>query len=579
MACRYPTAAGRLPCGYARIGGCEPRVRAARIGADTGGATDGQPGLPRRRDPDLASLATFALDSQGRVTSWSVTATRLFGHLAGAVTGRDVCDVLMTGPGQRQLVRHALAEVAAGRLWTATVAGGDLGDGRFAIRWEPLTGPGSGALVIAQRAWPQPSPSWLSEAAARIGSTLDLTQTASEVVDAAVPGFADGAAIYGTERLLAADEFTSPRPGHGVAVRRLAARLAGRPEAVTDRLLRPGEVLVYGPDAPHTRAMASGGPVLFDHLDGETVERIGRHPDGQEVTSGYTSFLAMPLIARGAVVGCATFGRAPASPAFAPGDIALAGELASRAAVCIDNARLYHRERRTALALQRGLLPGRPQVPAGLEVAHRYLPVGASVVGGDWHDIVPLTGGRAALIVGDAMGHGPEAAAVMVQLRTAAHTLADLELPPEEVLRRLDRMAAGMAVAPFATCIATVIDPAGSSCVAAQAGHLPPVLVLPGGATRVLDLPPGLPLGLGAESFAASQISLPPGATLALYTDGLVESRTRPIDDGLAALQHALSSVLARAGGTLGGACEMVIQMLREHGEDDITLVLARIRQ
>jgi hypothetical protein len=542
-------------------------------------AGDGQPGLPRRRDPDLASLATFALDSQGRVTSWSVTATRLFGHPASAVTGRDVCDILMTGPGQRQLVRHALAEVAAGRLWTATVAGGDLGDGRFAIRWEPLAGPDSGALVIAQRAWPQPSPSWLSEASARIGSTLDLTQTASEVVDAAVPGFADGAAIYGTERLLAADEFISPRAGHGVAVRRLAARLAGRPEAVTDRLLRPGEVLVYGPDAPHTRAMATGGPVLFDHLDGETAERIGRHPDGQEVTSGYTSFLATPLIARGAVVGCATFGRAPASPAFGPGDIALAGELASRAAVCIDNARLYHRERRTALALQRGLLPGRPRVPAGLEVAHRYLPVGASVVGGDWHDIVPLTGGRAALIVGDAMGHGPEAAAVMVQLRTAAHTLADLELPPGEVLRRLDRMAAGMAVAPFATCIATVIDPAGSSCVAAQAGHLPPVLVLPGGATRVLDLPPGLPLGLGAESFAASQISLPPGATLALYTDGLVESRTRPIDDGLAALQHALSSVLARAGGTLGGACEMVIQMLREHGEDDITLVLARIRQ
>jgi hypothetical protein len=542
-------------------------------------AGDGQPGLPRRRDPDLANLATFALDSQGRVTSWSVTATRLFGHLAVAITGRDVCDVLMTGPGQRQLVRHALAEVAAGRLWTATVAGGDLGDGRFAIRWEPLAGPDSGALVIAQRAWPQPSPSWLSEAAARIGSTLDLTQTASEVVDAAVPGFADGAAIYGTERLLAADEFISPRSGHGVAVRRLAARLAGRPEAVTDRLLRPGEVIVYGPDAPHTRAMATGGPVLFDHLDGETIERIGRHPDGQELTSGYTSFLAMPLIARGAVVGCATFGRVPASPAFGPGDIALAGELASRAAVCIDNARLYHRERRTALALQRGLLPGRPRVPAGLEVAHRYLPVGASVVGGDWHDIVPLTGGRAALIVGDAMGHGPEAAAVMVQLRTAAHTLADLELPPGEVLRRLDRMAAGMAVAPFATCIATVIDPAGSSCVAAQAGHLPPVLVLPGGATRVLDLPPGLPLGLGAESFAASQISLPPGATLALYTDGLVESRTRPIDDGLAALQHALSSVLARPGGTLGGACEMVIQMLREHGEDDITLVLARIRQ
>ena len=534
--------------------------------------------LPRRREPDLADLATFTLDTQGQVTSWSVTATWLFGHPARAMVGHDVCDVLMTGPGQRQLVGHALAEVAAGRVWTATVAGGRLGEGRFALRCEPLAGLGGGAVVIAQRAWPQPSPSWLSKAAARIGSSLDLTQTASEVVDVAVPGFADAAAIYGAERLLAADELSSPRAGHGAVARRLAARLADQTAAVTGSLLRPGEVVVFGEDTPHSRAMATGGPVLFDRLDSETAERIDRRPGGRAIAAGYTSFLAMPLIARGVVVGCATFGRAPASPAFNPGDVTLAGDLASRAAVCIDNARLYHRERRTALALQRALLPGRPRVPAGMEVAHRYLPVGASVVGGDWHDIVPLPGGKAALIVGDAMGHGPEAAAVMVQLRTAAHLLADLELEPGQVLRRLDRMAAGMATAPFATCIATVIDPAGSSCVAAQAGHLPPVLVLPGGATRVLDLPPGLPLGLGAESFEATQISLPPGATIALYTDGLVESRTRSLDDGLAALQDALSSALARPGGTLGGACGMVTQMLRDHGEDDITLVLARIR-
>jgi Stage II sporulation protein E (SpoIIE)/GAF domain len=549
-----------------------------RIPVESQIAGDGKPALPRRREPDLSGLASFALDPRGRVTTWSVTATAVFGHPARAMVGHDVCDVLMTGPGQRQLVRHALAEVAAGRVWTATVAGGYLGEGRFAIRWEPTAGPGSAALVIAQRASPQPGPSWLSEAAARIGSTLDLSQTASEVVDAAVPGFADGAVLYVAERLLAAGEFTSPRAGQAVAVRRLAARLSDQGPAATGRLLRPGEVLVFGADTPSSRAMATGEPVLFDQLDGETAERLGRRPGGLEVASGFTSFLAVPLAARGAVVGCAVFGRTPASPAFSPSEIVLAGELASRAAVCIDNAQMYHRERRTALALQRGLLPGEPDVPAGMEVAHRYLPVGASVVGGDWHDIVPLSGGRAALIVGDAMGHGPEAAAVMVQLRTAAHTLADLELPPEEVLSRLDKMAAGMAAAPFATCIYTVIDPACSSCMAAQAGHLPPVLVLPGGATRVLDLPPGLPLGLGAESFEATRISLPPGATLALYTDGLVESRTRPLDDGLAALRDALSSALARPGGTLGGACETVTRALRQHGEDDITLVLARIR-
>jgi serine phosphatase RsbU (regulator of sigma subunit) len=218
-----------------------------------------------------------------------------------------------------------------------------------------------------------------------------------------------------------------------------------------------------------------------------------------------------------------------------------------------------------------------------MEVAQRYLTVGASVVGGDWHDVVSLPDGRAVLIVGDAMGHGPEAAAVMVQLRTAAHTLADLDLPPGQVLSRLDRMAAemaaGMAAAPFATCIATLIDPVRNSCVVAQAGHLPPVLVLPGGATEVLDLPPGLPLGLGAESFESTEVSLPPGATLALYTDGLVESRSRSLDEGLAAFRTTLAAALAEPGATLGGACESVIQTLRAEGEDDITLVLVRIRR
>jgi len=542
-------------------------------------AGDGKPALPRRREPDLADLAAFTLDPQGRIASWSVTATQLFGHPAHEVAGHDLCDVLMTSPGQRQLVAHALAEVAAGRVWTATVAGGDLGEGRFAIRCEPLAGLDGGALVIIQHVSPQPVPSWLSEATARIGSTLDLTQTAAEFADAAVPGFADAATIYAAERLLAADELSSLRAGRAAVVRRLAVRLAGHEQAVTDSLLPPGEVLAFAADTPHSRVMATSAPVLFDEIVDEIAERIGRRPGGSEIAADYNSFLAMPLVARGVVVGCATFARTLASPAFNLGDIALAGELASRAAVCIDNARLYHRERRTALALQRGLLPGRQRVPPGMEVAHRYLPVGASVVGGDWHDIVGLPDGRSVLIVGDAMGHGPEAAAVMVQLRTAAHMLASVDLPPGEILHRLDEMAAGMAASPFATCIYTVIDPSDGSCVAAQAGHLPPVIVLRGGATRVLELPPGLPLGLGAESFQTTEFSLPPGATLALYTDGLVESRTRPLDSGLAALRGALGAALAGPRATLGSACATVTQMLRQHGEDDITLVLARIRK
>lgn len=205
------------------------------------------------------------------------------------------------------------------------------------------------------------------------------------------------------------------------------------------------------------------------------------------------------------------------------------------------------------------------------------------MVGGDWHDILSLPGGRTALIAGDAMGHGPEAAAVMVQLRTAAHVLAALDLPPEQVLRRLDALAAGLTATPFAaTCTCAVIDAPDSSCVIAQAGHHPPVLVLPGGATRVLDLPSGVPLGLGAqagaEAFETARVSLPPGATIALYTDGLVESRGRPLDHGIAALCDALGSALARPRAALPRACVAVTQKLRQHSEDDITLVLARVR-
>jgi hypothetical protein len=261
--------------------------------------------LPRRHEPDLAGLAAFTLDAAGRVVSWSVTATALFGKPPRAAIGRDVCDVLMTGPGQRELVGRALAEVAAGRVWSATVAGGSLGEGRFAFRWEPMAGSDGAVLAVAQRAWPQHAPSWLSEATARIGSSLDLTETAAEVVGAAVPGFADAAGIYVIERLLAADELASPRAGPGAAVRRLAARLSapveadgtGQVEATAGPPLPPGEVLVLRADSLRAQAMATGQPVLS--------------ANGQQGAAGCTSFLAMPLIARGVRPGAGQPGLQP----------------------------------------------------------------------------------------------------------------------------------------------------------------------------------------------------------------------------------------------------------------------------
>jgi serine phosphatase RsbU (regulator of sigma subunit) len=541
-------------------------------------ASAGLPAPPRPRGPDLAGLATFTVDARGRVASWTPPAARLFGCAAQVIVGLDVCDALMPGRSHSQLLRQGLAQVAAGEVWTAILPMALAGGAAVAIRCEPLAEPGAGALVIAQRDAEQAGQGLLSEAATRIGTSLDLTQTAREAVEVTVPGFADGASILVPERMLAADEFAARPDAREVVMRRLVTCVAGQNPVDTDRLLRPGEVVVFGEDSPSFQAMRAGEAVPFRQLPATSAERLGRLPGGRAMAVGYAAFLAVPLIARGAVVGCVVFARAPGRPDFARTDIELAGQLAARAALCIDNARMYHRERRVALALQRGLLPGAPEIPPALEVAQRYLPVGASVIGGDWHDIVSLPGGKAALIVGDAMGHGPEAAAVMVQLRTAAHTLADLDLGPEEVLRRLDRLAAGMTVAAFATCICAVIDPADGSCVIAKAGHLPPVLVLADGSTRVLDLPAGLPLGLGVESFEAQTVSLPPGATLALYTDGLVETRSQPLDAGTSAMRESLGRAMAEPGAALAGACDLVAQSLQAQREDDITLVLARIR-
>ncbi len=536
----------------------------------------GDDGPIRAADP--AGVAAFTLDSSGAVASWSVTAEQLFGLGADEAAGRDIWPVLLARAEHQDRIRRGLAEVAAGRPWSGSVTlTPDSGGGQLAVTCEPLAGPGNGILVIAQRVAP-PRPDLLREAVIRVGTTLDLTRTAREVTEVVVPQFADAAAVFVLERLLTAEDPMLDEASSSALVRRLAARLAGQPAAVTDSLLRPGEAFLFGDGSPSYRAMISGTPVVTGFLDRETADRLARRPGGREPDAKYTSFLSVPLVARGTVLGCVTFARVVGGDGFTEADTVVAAELAAHAAVCIDNARLYHRERRVAFVLQQGLVPEEPRVPEGLEVAARYLPVGTSMVGGDWHDIVALPGGRTAVIVGDAMGHGPEAAAVMVQLRTAAHALADLELAPEEVLRRLDRMAAAMSGTPYATCLYAVLDPDSSSCLVAKAGHPPPVLALPDGRTELPELPAGLPLGLAAGSFDTVRIDLPPGAVLALYTDGLVESRTRPLEDGLSALRDVLGTALAKPGASLDGACEEVIQALRQRGEDDLTLLLARIR-
>jgi serine phosphatase RsbU (regulator of sigma subunit) len=419
----------------------------------------------------------------------------------------------------------------------------------------------------------------LEAATAHLGSSLDLAGTAAEVVDAAVPGFADAAIVYATERLLAADE-PPPEKGRNTILRRLAGRFEGFDAKMNESVLPIGEVVMFEPGTPGAKVMEMGRPLIYARHEDQPIPRPSARHGGDEGIVLYKSFLAMPLIARGRVLGCMRLCRAGSRPGFTDKDIELAAPLLDRAALCIDNARLYDSARRTSIALQRALMPpALVDIPSALEVASRYRPAGTHVIGGDWHDLVALPGNCAALIVGDAMGHGPEAAAAMVQLRTAAHALAAVEIKPAKILCELDRMTESIEAAPFATCLVMLVDTVSGSCTAARAGHLPPMIATPGGESKALNLPAGLQLGVGAASYKEARFDLPPGATLAVYTDGLVENRACPIDEGMAMLCDELDRNLPTADSPLDQACEELVRALGEHGGDDITLVLARVRR
>jgi serine phosphatase RsbU (regulator of sigma subunit)/PAS domain-containing protein/anti-sigma regulatory factor (Ser/Thr protein kinase) len=394
----------------------------------------------------------------------------------------------------------------------------------------------------------------LSRASGSIGRTLDIRRTAGDLAELVVPEFADAVTVDIVEAVLDGQE-----PQH-FGTHPTLCRMAHR----TDH--------------------AAAEDTAYDELD--TV-RLRCLAENASVTDAASHVLALPLKARGATLGVVAFARSRHADLFEQEEIQLAEELVSRTAVCLDNARRYTREHATALMLQRDLLPRTlPQQP-GVEVAHRYLPAaGPAGVGGDWYDVIPLSGTRVGLVVGDVAGHGMGAAATMGRVRTTVAALAALDLAPDEVLARLDDLVARTGASPSGpaeaedqalgvTCLYAIYDPVSRHCVMARAGHLPPVLVTPDGHAELVDLPAGPPLGLGGLPFESADIELSEGATLALYTDGLIENRQTDIDAGVRALCTALA---VPGDGQLDKTCDRVItRLLPQAPEDDAALLLLRV--
>jgi stage II sporulation SpoE-like protein/GAF domain-containing protein len=412
-----------------------------------------------------------------------------------------------------------------------------------------------------------------------LGASPDLAEIARLILGATVPGFADGTGVFVLEQLFGSAEPPRRLGGSGgdptadrVVARRLGTRFASAGPQASEAVFPAGEVIAFDPEAPCARCVHTGAPVIFGRPDDRSLEQV--RMGGRVVLAGYNSFLAVPMTTGGEPVGFLVLARARGTRGFCESDAAAVARLAVQAGEGIANTLTLMRQRSIASALQRSRLAAvKPPVPSRLEIAGRCVPTSGHLIGGDWYDVIPLPQDRTGLVVGDVMGHGPEAAAVMAQLRAATNALADLDLAPADLLWRLNRWSGTLDRITLATCAYAVIDPIGQSCVLAGAGHLPPVLALPDGTTRVADLPAGQSLGLGPASYGEAHIRLPAGAILALYTDGLVETRTRSFEDGILALR----SLLAAGHGPLESMADALISSLAGRFEDDVTVVLARI--
>jgi len=535
----------------------------------------------------------LGIDEAGRVIQHDRNAPEILPLDPVSLVGAHLSDLVAEPTAAEPAVTSLLDAVRDGREATAVLALSTREGRRVeaVASVQPMHGdtPGLAALAVLRmpptrhERFVDPAlmrHSLLDDTFRQIGATLDLDQVARGLINILVPHFSNSAGLLVLESVAAGDEFPVNPPDGSQLLRRLAvASDDGSPG--WDAAFPTGEVLLYPPETPYVECMQTGKPVRVTTLDTAGTVSIAESWLRRQVAQllSDTSMLLMPLATKDSMLGFFVCTRKAGYRPFDDYDSEIGMEFASRAAIFIDNARQYNRERTTALTLQRSLLPTGLSAPSSVEVRHRYLPGSKLIeVGGDWYESIALPGARAALVVGDVAGHGVRAAVTMGRLRTAIHTLAMLELPPAESLHQLNELmtSLGEREPHFATCAYAMYDAVSGSCEIASAGHLPPLLVRPDGSTEFLDTSPAPPLGVGEIPIESRTFQIEDGSLLVLYTDGLVEDRQRDIDDGL----NFLRSVFDGGAGerTLDDLCRAALAGVYAHQQrDDIAILIARL--
>lgn len=570
LACSPPAESG----GGEDAGDIPDRSAGGREGRDPRPVADSAAAMM----PDQIRVATFVLDLEGRVVVWAPSAAELTGHPAAKMLGARIEELFPVAI--RDQAAEQFRRVSGGTEWVGVLpvlcADGRVFDAGFRAAAERFPNGCDLVQVVATEA-------------------ADLHRAEAErfpfeTLFGQVPA---GIAIYDAER-----RYVRVNPAFakydGVPVERHPGR---RAEEIVEGLDPAIPIL-------QQQVLDTGEPVV-DLLVEHGPKRSAREPGGAEKGRGpfWSMSYARLQSPDGEVLGLTGVvvdvterqldldrGR-PARRRSAPSaakkgggtsldDPDSADALVARAAVSMENANRHALERSTALMLQRWLLPEELPGVGDVRLAHRHRPgsLGADI-GGDWFDVIPLPGRRVALVVGDVMGSGLRVAGIMGQFRTAARTLARLDLSPAVVLRELDELARSLGETHIATCVYVVYDAVAGRCVAATAGHLPPIVADPGGVADVVELAPGTPLGVGRAKFEEREFPVEPGAVLALYTDGLVEGRDRDIDDGIDDLIGVITKAdPASDPARLERMCDTAVDtLLTPQRADDATLLVAAL--